>query len=109
MLVLQLEAREEVIMSEGVTKNSSQCSETEKEILKDWIEILRVENIDMHDNFFDLGGDSLAAMLCISRMRTKFGIEFPLDSFFLDDATISDFARAIERFSSDASRGSPLP
>jgi acyl carrier protein len=71
-------------------------SEIEKRMVQDWMEVLQLSEIDVHDQFLDLGGDSLAAILCISRMRSAFGVEFPIDAFFLDDATISNFARMIE-------------
>jgi len=92
-------------MSEGPVKHISQYARIEKEILNDWAELLGVERIGMDDKFFDLCGDSMAAMVCISRMKSKFAVEFPPDTFF-SRATISDFARAIDKLSSDAATGS---
>ena len=34
-----------------------------------WAEVLRVERVGIHDNFFDLGGDSLLAIQLLSRAR----------------------------------------
>src|SRR6266516_3928945 len=34
-----------------------------------WLQILKIEQIGIHDDFFELGGDSLMAMQMISRLR----------------------------------------
>jgi hypothetical protein len=39
----------------------------------------------------------LAAMLCITRMKSAFGVEFDVQAFFLDEATVSEFAAIIGR------------
>lgn len=41
----------------------------EQEMAKIWSEVLQVENIGVHDNFFDLGGDSIAAIQIVARCR----------------------------------------
>jgi NAD(P)-dependent dehydrogenase (short-subunit alcohol dehydrogenase family)/acyl carrier protein len=63
----------------------------EEQLAKIWQELLGVERIGIHDNFFELGGHSLLATQLISRVRTVFGVEMPLRSFF-ESATIASFA-----------------
>ena len=47
-----------------------------------WGEVLGLNRIGVHDNFFDLGGHSLVATQVISRMRQALQVEIPLASLF---------------------------
>ena len=51
---------------------------TEQQIADIWTQILKLEQIGIHDNFFSLGEHSLLATQVISRLRQGFGIELPL-------------------------------
>jgi len=53
-----------------------------------WSMVLKCKNIGENDHFLDLGGDSLDAMRCVSRISTDLGVELAFHDFFLDDATI---------------------
>jgi enterobactin synthetase component F len=57
-------------------------TETEKWLAGLWSKLLGVEKVGVHDSFFALGGDSLAAVGMISAMRNKFKGEIPLASVF---------------------------
>ena len=72
-------------------------SEVEQELLDIWKDVLELAELTTQDEFLDLGGDSLAAMLCISRLRSRFGLSFSVEDFFLPGATISRFAEEICR------------
>jgi acyl transferase domain-containing protein len=48
-------------------------SEVEKAIARIWQEILGIERVGLHDNFFDIGGHSLLAMRAIVRTEKKLG------------------------------------
>ena len=60
-----------------------------------WSEILRVDSIGIHDNFFHLGGHSLLAVQVISRIQATFNTELPLPLFF-ESPTIAACAEKIE-------------
>lgn len=59
-----------------------------------WQEVLNLERVGIHDNFFDLGGDSLLAIQVISRVRTALKVELPIFSLF-DAPTIAKLAEGL--------------
>ena len=73
---------------------------TEQRLASVWSEVLRVERVGIHDNFFALGGHSLLATQVVARIRSAFGVELPLRALF-EAPTLEALARAI-----DASTGS---
>ena len=60
-----------------------------------WQEVLGIDQVGIHDNFFDLGGHSLLATRVISRLRKKFKVDFPLRAIF-DHPLLKDLAKTIE-------------
>jgi acyl carrier protein len=54
----------------------------EEEVARIWSEMLGVERIGVHDNFFILGGHSLLATRVIARLREAFQVELPLRALF---------------------------
>jgi len=67
-----------------------------------WGEYLHVERIGIGDNFFDLGGHSLAAVRVQSRLQQLLGVELPLTEFFASP-TIEKLARRLEELAAQAS------
>ena len=59
-----------------------------------WAELLALERVSIHDNFFAVGGHSLRAMQAVSRIRQVFGIELSVRELF-EHPTIADFAESI--------------
>ena len=47
-----------------------------------WADILGVERVSVHDNFFMIGGHSLSAIQVVSRLRDCFGLEVPVRTLF---------------------------
>jgi amino acid adenylation domain-containing protein len=56
-----------------------------------WGEVLRVETVGVHDDFFDLGGNSLLATQVVSRIRDTCGVDLPLSRIF-DTPTVAEIA-----------------
>jgi acyl-coenzyme A synthetase/AMP-(fatty) acid ligase/acyl carrier protein len=59
-----------------------------------WRAVLREDEIDATDDFFDLGGNSLLAMQVIVRVRRRFSIDIPIRALF-DNPTLAGFSRAV--------------
>jgi amino acid adenylation domain-containing protein len=57
-------------------------SVTEELLAEIWSEILGVEKIGIHDNFFDLGGHSLRVIQVVSRIRQTFDLEISVHHLF---------------------------
>ena len=70
-------------------------TEMERAVLNIWQEILPPNQMGIHDNFFDLGGHSLAAVAVNARVYELIGIEMPLQWLFTDP-TVEGMARWAE-------------
>ncbi len=68
---------------------------SELQLAKIWAKVLGIEGIGIHDNFFDLGGHSLAATRVISRVIQTFHLELPIKALF-DAPTVAEMAAIIE-------------
>lgn len=70
-------------------------TETEKTVVRIWGETLGVENIGLHDDFFDLGGHSLLATQTLVKIANETGVLLRVADLF-DTPTVSDIARKLD-------------
>ncbi len=68
----------------------------EEKIAKIWAQVLDVDQVGIHDRFFELGGDSLLATRVISRVLDVFLVEVPLWSLF-ESPTVADMTAVVLR------------
>ena len=66
----------------------------EKELAQIWAEVLLLNQVGIRDNFFDLGGHSLAATRVISQVIKHFQVDLPLKSLF-ESPTVAEMAAVI--------------
>ena len=60
-----------------------------------WEQLLKRDQVGIHENFFELGGHSLLATQVVSRVRESFNVELPLRVIF-ESPTISEISETIE-------------
>jgi acyl-CoA synthetase (AMP-forming)/AMP-acid ligase II len=81
------------------TDNSSNFvaprTKLEKALAKRWAEILQVDEIGIHDDFFARGGDSLLATHVLSHVYDVTNLELDVSRFF-EAPTIAEVARHLE-------------
>ncbi|HXO42179.1 MAG TPA: amino acid adenylation domain-containing protein, partial [Thermoanaerobaculia bacterium] len=75
-------------------------SEAERTVAAIWQEVLGLDRVSVHDNFFDSGGHSLLAVRAYHRYRAAFGRDFPLIALF-ENPTIEALARFLGRSTAD--------
>ena len=59
-----------------------------------WAEVLCLDEVGVHDPFFELGGDSLRAMRLVSRILNLFQVELSLRAL-LDSPTVADMVEVL--------------
>ncbi|WP_010494699.1 non-ribosomal peptide synthetase [Paenibacillus elgii] len=67
---------------------------TEETLVRIWQEVLGAANVGRHDNFFQLGGDSLKATVILARVNKEFQVHIPLGHLF-ELQTIDELAQYI--------------
>jgi len=66
----------------------------ERVVADAFADVLDVSPIGAHDNFFKLGGHSLAATQVLLRLQAVFRVEVPIRTFF-EDPTVDGLGRAV--------------
>ncbi len=66
-----------------------------------WGELLNIDQVGVHHNFFDLGGHSLLAIQAVSRIKETFGVKLKVADLFVH-ATIDALAKRIAAAPKDA-------
>jgi acyl transferase domain-containing protein/acyl carrier protein len=67
----------------------------EQGIVEIWQQILGIEEVGVNDDFFDLGGHSLMAIMLAGRLRDRFQLDISLSKIF-EAPTVAKLAQIIE-------------
>jgi acyl carrier protein len=59
-----------------------------------WHTLFGIERVGIHDDFFNLGGNSLLAIQLVSQLRKAFKVEMPLSKLF-ESPTIAGLSTSI--------------
>ena len=82
-------------LGQTTDQNDPPRTATEEQVAKVWMEVLQVNRVGIHSNFFDLGGHSLLATLMATRIRNSLGMDVPVRAIF-ESPTIAELAEVIE-------------
>ena len=69
---------------------------TEHEVAQVWARVLGLEEVGVHDDFFDLGGNSLLGLDLVHRMRRALGCAWLPPHVLYQARTVRDLARLID-------------
>ncbi|GAA0409840.1 hypothetical protein Acor_36030 [Acrocarpospora corrugata] len=70
---------------------------TESAVTEIWTELLGQAPPTTHDDFFELGGQSLTMVQFLARVEEQYGVELPIDVLFTSGFTVAEVARAIDQ------------
>ncbi|KAL8598680.1 hypothetical protein ACOMHN_033245 [Nucella lapillus] len=68
--------------TEEVEAEGRPSTELEVKLAAIWAEVLRVQQVDIHESFFDMGGHSLLATELQRRVKESFGVSMPVRELF---------------------------
>ncbi|CAL9567060.1 amino acid adenylation domain-containing protein [Streptomyces sp. enrichment culture] len=68
---------------------------TEEALADIWASLLGLERVGVHDNFFDVGGDSVRSIQVVGAVEAAFGVRVPTRTLFAHQ-TLRAFAEAVE-------------
>ncbi len=71
-------------------------TEVEKKLEGMWAEVLKVKEVGVDQNFFEIGGHSLLVLQVMARIRREFGVELGVRTMF-EEATIVGLASEVEK------------
>ncbi len=76
-------------------------SEEERTVAEVWQDLLGVDQVGIHDNFLELGGDSLLASRLVTRLRGVLEVDLPIRLLF-EAPTVADLVAAAEALRREA-------
>ncbi|MFT7465385.1 MAG: amino acid adenylation domain-containing protein, partial [Pseudohongiellaceae bacterium] len=87
--------RPEALRPDLAEQFAAPVTATEQTITQIMVELLELDRVGLHDDFFALGGHSLLATKLSSRIRQNLGVEMPLMDFF-ECPTVAALATVVD-------------
>jgi FkbH-like protein len=82
----------------GPSSVAAGLSETEARLAAIWRDLLETGSVSPSDNFFDIGGHSLLAVMLILRVKETFGVELPVEDVYSPSMSLEELALKIESY-----------
>ncbi len=79
----------------GMTSSGAPRNSKEQKIAEIWQKVLTIDEIGIHDDFFELGGNSLIAVALVARLRDALQTDLTTQEF-LNAPTIAELAEWVE-------------
>jgi amino acid adenylation domain-containing protein len=70
-------------------------SKAEKQIADFWKEVMRIDKVSIHDNFFETGGNSITAVALLHKIKENLHVNLPIQVLF-ESPTIEGLANMVE-------------
>jgi acyl carrier protein len=67
----------------------------EESLAKIWAEVLGVNTVGIHDDFFEIGGDSMRAARLLATIKQELDFSLPIDALF-QHPSVAEFSKAIQ-------------
>ena len=88
------------IQSADITKESVPATSTEIVLAEIWKNLLELDEVGIHEDFFNVGGHSLLAIRVVSAVRKQLKVELSINDIF-DFTTIASLAGHIDSMGQD--------
>jgi acyl transferase domain-containing protein len=85
----------------GAPRPDPALTEMEAIVAGVWRDLLGLSSVDVHDNFFDLGGDSLLALRVVAAIEKQTGRQLPSQAILVQ--TLAELALSLEACTPQAS------
>lgn len=92
--VMKRELRERFAAASEPPQVADARNPLEASIAATWCDVLGTERVDVDDDFFSLGGESLAATQVAARLRDSFDVDLPATAVF-EHPTVAELAVAV--------------
>jgi acyl transferase domain-containing protein/acyl carrier protein len=94
----------------AVHYNTDNLTDTGKRVMAIWYEVLKLDNIGMDDDFYEIGGHSLNIIQLLNLLKKEFGIEVGLEEM-LYNSTVSKLSERIDSllFKGEAEKYEAIP
>ncbi|MED2926253.1 amino acid adenylation domain-containing protein, partial [Bacillus thuringiensis] len=78
-------------------------TDVEEVLVRVWTEVLQIEHVGISDNYYELGGDSIKAILIVSRLQ-KYNLSLEVQDI-LQHPKIKEVSKYVKKYNSEINQG----